>query len=402
MSLPITIPNTFATETNNIPLSELDANFTTVTNAINGIGNGSEALANVAVTGGTINGAVIGGSNAVAGTFTTLTATTANATTINATTVNTTNLTVTNGGLVPTGSLTMWAGAIGSPPTGWLVCNGANVSRTTYSALFAVVGTAFGVGDNSTTFGLPNYVNRMPFGVNATTTASVTGTINGATSTASSIAGTTLTVGGTLTGTFAVGQTISGTGVTSGTTITALGTGTGGAGTYTVSASQTVASTSITASGTTLTVTAVGSGTLAVGQVVTGTGITADTRITALGTGTGGVGTYTVNISQTVGSTTVTANPWLSVGSTGGATDAIVVSHTHTITDPGHIHNIPMLSGTGGEGGTSNSLTRTNGTTTFNETSDANTTGITISTTGSSGTNANLPPYLAVGFIIKT
>jgi hypothetical protein len=53
MSLPITIPNTFATETNNIPLSELDANFTTVTNAINGIGNGSEALANVAITGGT-------------------------------------------------------------------------------------------------------------------------------------------------------------------------------------------------------------------------------------------------------------------------------------------------------------------------------------------------------------
>jgi hypothetical protein len=54
MSLPITIPNTFATETNNIPLSDLDANFTTVTNAINGIGNGSEALANVAITGGTI------------------------------------------------------------------------------------------------------------------------------------------------------------------------------------------------------------------------------------------------------------------------------------------------------------------------------------------------------------
>ena len=56
MSLPITIPNTFATETNNIPLSDLDANFTTVTTAINGIGNGSEALANVVVTGGTISG----------------------------------------------------------------------------------------------------------------------------------------------------------------------------------------------------------------------------------------------------------------------------------------------------------------------------------------------------------
>ena len=56
MALPITIPNTFATETTNIPLSDLDANFTTVANAINGIGSGSEALANVAITGGSITG----------------------------------------------------------------------------------------------------------------------------------------------------------------------------------------------------------------------------------------------------------------------------------------------------------------------------------------------------------
>ena len=68
---------------------------------------------------------------------------------------------------------------------------------------------------------------------------------NGATSTASSISTTILTVGGTVTGTFAVGQVISGTGVTSGTRITALGTGTGGAGTYSVNNSQTVSSTAI-------------------------------------------------------------------------------------------------------------------------------------------------------------
>ena len=60
-------------------------------------------------------------------------------------------------------------------------------------------------------------------------------------------------------------------------------------------------------SGTTLTVTAVTSGSLAVGRPVTGTGIAAGTRITALGTGTGGVGTYTVSSSQTVASTAVTA-----------------------------------------------------------------------------------------------
>lgn len=60
-------------------------------------------------------------------------------------------------------------------------------------------------------------------------------------------------------------------------------------------------------SGTTLTVTAVGSGALTVGQTLSGSGVTAGTKITALGTGTGGTGTYTVSASQTVASTTVTA-----------------------------------------------------------------------------------------------
>lgn len=46
--------------------------------------------------------------------------------------------------------------AMQTPPTGWLVCNGSSVSRTTYDALFAAVGTAFGPGDGSTTFTLPD------------------------------------------------------------------------------------------------------------------------------------------------------------------------------------------------------------------------------------------------------
>jgi len=41
-------------------------------------------------------------------------------------------------------------------PTGWLKCNGAVISRTTYSALFAVIGTTHGAGDGSTTFALPD------------------------------------------------------------------------------------------------------------------------------------------------------------------------------------------------------------------------------------------------------
>lgn len=57
---------------------------------------------------------------------------------------------------------------------------------------------------------------------------------------------------------------------------------------------------------TVLTVSAVGSGTLAIGQTVVGAGVTVGTRITALGTGTGGTGTYTVSASQTVGSEAMT------------------------------------------------------------------------------------------------
>jgi Tfp pilus tip-associated adhesin PilY1 len=73
-----------------------------------------------------------------------------------------------------------------------------------------------------------------------------------------------------------------------------------------------------TISGTTLSVTAVTSGTLAIGRLVTGTGITAGTVITALGTGTGGTGTYTVNLSQTVLSKTMT-----SITGTTDATNAV-------------------------------------------------------------------------------
>lgn len=73
-----------------------------------------------------------------------------------------------------------------------------------------------------------------------------------------------------------------------------------------------VASVTGSISGTTLTVSAVSSGTLSVGMIISGTGITSGTTITALGTGTGGTGTYTVSVSQTASSTTVTAqsNPW--------------------------------------------------------------------------------------------
>jgi microcystin-dependent protein len=190
---------------------------------------------NLAVTGTTTFTGVPSGPTASAGTSTTQLATTAFASSV-----------------VPAGSLIMWT--TGTAPTGWLLCAGAAVSRSTYAGLFAVIGTTFGVGDGSTTFNVPNYTNRMPYGT--------------------------------------------------------------------------------------------------------------------------------------------------TVGTTGGSADAVVVSHTHTatVTDPGHFHNIYNPNGAGGTPG--NDLNINAGQTTPTTTA---TTGITVSnsTAGVSGTNANLPPYLGINFIIK-
>jgi microcystin-dependent protein len=65
---------------------------------------------------------------------------------------------------VPVGAINLW-GAVG-PPTGWLICSGTAVSRTTYAALFAVIGTTYGSGDGSTTFNLPDLKGNVPVGRN--------------------------------------------------------------------------------------------------------------------------------------------------------------------------------------------------------------------------------------------
>lgn len=78
----------------------------------------------------------------------------------NTTQIATTAFVLANG--VPTGGLVMWSTS--SAPSGFLLCDGSAVSRTTYATLFAVVGTTFGSGDGATTFNVPNYTNRMPYG----------------------------------------------------------------------------------------------------------------------------------------------------------------------------------------------------------------------------------------------
>ena len=69
------------------------------------------------------------------------------------------------------GDVKMFAGA--SIASGWLACDGALVSRSTYSALFTAIGTAWGAGDGSSTFALPDLRGRAPIGVG--TGASLTG-----------------------------------------------------------------------------------------------------------------------------------------------------------------------------------------------------------------------------------
>lgn len=78
---------------------------------------------------------------------------------------------------------------------------------------------------------------------------------------------------------------------------------------------------------------------------------------------------------------------------TGGSADAIVVSHTHTLTDPGHAHTYNRDSLDLLDGGP---FTRRSGTGADANTTSTATTGITIATTGSSGTNANYQPYITV------
>jgi hypothetical protein len=103
----------------------------------------------------------------------------------------------------------------------------------------------------------------------------------------------------------------------------------------------------------------------------------------------------------------VGATSTYAVGATGGSADAIVVSHTHTatstVTDPGHTHNYGQNERT--------QVGQDNGVAYDSEPSSAfttssSTTGITVATTnasaGSSGTNANLPPYYALCYIMKS
>jgi microcystin-dependent protein len=89
------------------------------------------------------------------------------------------------------------------------------------------------------------------------------------------------------------------------------------------------------------------------------------------------------------------------VGATGGSADAIVVSHTHTatVTDPGHNHAYQFLSSAPIRAGSNGPVPANS----YSATTGSSATGISvsISTEGGSATNANLPPYYALCYIMK-
>lgn len=144
----------------------------------------------------------------------------------------------------------------------------------------------------------------------AALTASATGSIAAGTTTTvtGSIAGNVMTVTAVGAGALVIGGLLSGTNVATGTRVVSQTSGTaGGIGVYVVSIpNQTVASTTITQTYGVFTAASALSGLFQVGSVLSGSGVTAGTTIVGLGTGTGGLGTYNVDTTQTATSTTIT------------------------------------------------------------------------------------------------
>jgi len=71
------------------------------------------------------------------------------------------------GGLDHVGTIQEWAGDGSILPTGWMLCDGSAISRTTYAELFEVCGVIHGAGDNSTTFNIPDHRGRCGIGAGA-------------------------------------------------------------------------------------------------------------------------------------------------------------------------------------------------------------------------------------------
>jgi hypothetical protein len=365
----------------------------------------------------------------------------------------------------------LWSGSQATIPSGWLLCDGTggtpdlrgrfiigagslaasatgtagakvtgSISGTTLTVSSTTGGSNFGtlaVNDTLSHASIVQATTITGLGTGTGGTGTYTLTYTGSTSSfTGSISGTTLTVTAVSAGTLITNQVLTGGSVTANTTITGQITGTaGGIGTYTVNTSQTLASTSLTGTftlasttltinSTILTVSAVASGTLSVGQFLTGTNIDFGISIAALGTGTGGVGTYTLSSGDSFISTAISASAGtVTVGAVGGSKDAVAVTHNHTVSVSGtaattNITGFFHLGGSNrapdgtvfktqvtrnaypGLDAASGSQFRQDMDVSHSHTVSADG---TTSTAGlSDGVNANLPPYYALCYIMKS
>lgn len=211
----------------------------------------------------------------------------------------------------------------GAPIT---VYNGGDFLVKNRGATTAIIGQKAyaSIADGSVTFA----ATGSPSGgtSSASTISAQTNSFNGA------IAGNVLTITDTVVGVVVVGTIIAGTGIPASTQIMDQLSGTpNGVGTYALNRSElTVANEAITGSYGTLTVGGSITGTFALNDLVTGSGVAAGTFITQLGTGTGGAGTYFVNLTQTIGSQAINTQTnvetkWIAM-SNGLANETIKIS----------------------------------------------------------------------------
>lgn len=268
----------------------------------------------------------------------------------------------------------------GLPET--LTINGATVAPVDYSASTYKV--------SMTTLGA--------FITNNATTVSATGTVTGGNLSAvgavnaTSHTGTTVSVTGTVTG-----GNVSATGTVTATTVSATTVSATAVNTTTVSATGTVTGGNVSTAGT------VTAGTLS----VTGTNNIIPTGMIVMWYGSIAsipTGWYLCNGQTANGVVTpdlrsrfiVGAGSTYAVAATGGSADAIVPAHSHTITDPGHTHTYGSSLNWGSDQQSAFDARNTGSFTTTSAT-----TGISINSTGVSVTNANLPPYYALAYIMK-
>lgn len=123
------------------------------------------------------------------------------------------NLMIGHGGL-PVGTLLPFAGT--AAPSGFLLCDGSAVSRSTYADLFAAIGTSWGAGNGSTTFNLPDMRERVPMGRSAAPSLMASNFAGNTTAGSNFITLATYTNAGR-------GMTVTGPGIPAGTTITDIG-----------------------------------------------------------------------------------------------------------------------------------------------------------------------------------